>query len=326
MAFRVASTPDLLKGDGTPAFNESAFDELKRNPDIEWEWLPEDVAEITPDIAARYDALHVNTPRVTAASIARDDIRVKIIARNGVGFDNCDVAACAAKGITVTNTPKAIQRPVAVAALTLIFALSGRLMTKDKLVRSGRWNDRTDFMGTGLTGRTLGLIGAGGIGQELIPLARPFFRQIVVADPYVETGRLASLGAVKTEFASLLEQADFVVTACPLNAETHHLMNAATFAAMKPTASFINVARGPVHDEAALIKALQSGQIASAALDVSETEPLSVTSPLARMDNVILTPHALCWTDECFEAIARTALRSIVDVSLGKTPEHIVKP
>ena len=326
MAFRIASTRDLLKGDGTPAFNEAAFDELKRNADIQWEWLPEDLAEITPDIAARYDGLHVNAPLVTAETVARDDCRVKIIARNGVGFDNCDVVACAAKNITVTNTPKAIQRPVAVAALTLVFALSGRLMDKDRLVRTGRWNDRTDFMGTGLTGRTLGLIGAGGIGQELIPLALPFFRQIFVSDPYVETGKLAALGAVKTSFEQLLAESDFVVTACPLNDETHHLMNARAFAQMKPSASFINVARGPVHDEAALIRALQSNQIASAALDVTETEPLSVTSPLARMDNVILTPHALCWTDECFEEIARTALRSIVDVSLGKPPDHIVEP
>ena len=324
MTFRIASTTDLLKGDGTPAFNPAAFDELKRNPDIEWEWLPETVTEITPDIAARYDGLHVNTPLVTAATVARDDCRVKIIARNGVGFDTVDVAACAAKGITVTNTPHAIRRPVAVAALTLVFALSGKLMAKDNLVRTGRWNDRTDFMGLGLTSRTLGLIGAGGIGQELIPLALPFFRQIVVADPYVETGTLAGLGAVKVGMEDLLAQADFVVAACPLNDETRHIMNAAAFAAMKPTASFINVARGPIHDEPALIEALSSGQIASAALDVTEQEPIDPASPLIGMDNVILTPHALCWTDECFEDIARTALRSIVDVSLGERPVHVV--
>ena len=254
MAFRIGSTRDLLKGDGTPAFSPAAFDELKRNADIEWEWLPEAVNEITPEIAARYDGLHVNLPSVTAASVARDDCRVKIIARNGVGFDTVDVAACAARGITVTNTPKAIQRPVAVAALTLIFALAGRLMDKDRLVRTGQWNSRTDYMGTGLTGRTLGLIGAGGIGQELIPLAHPFFRQIIVADPYIETGTLAASGAVKVDLDTLLGQADFVVTCCPLNDETHHLMDARAFSAMKPTASFINVARGPVHDEAALIR------------------------------------------------------------------------
>ncbi|MEM1164437.1 MAG: NAD(P)-dependent oxidoreductase, partial [Pseudomonadota bacterium] len=316
MTFRIASTRDLLTADGRPAFGEAAFDELARNAEIEWEWLPEAVTEITPEIAARYDGLHVNLPSVTAASISGADCRLKIVARNGVGFDNVDVAACAARGISVTNTPFAIRRPVAVAALTLIFALSGRLMAKDRIARSGDWTARTDHMGTGLTGRTLGLIGAGGIGQELIPLARPFFDRVVVADPYVDPAVLIGLGADVFPFGEMLAVSDFVVAACPLNTETRHIMNADAFAAMKSNASFINVARGPVHDEAALVDALRTGQIASAALDVTEVEPLSAQSPLTDMDNVILTPHSLCWTDECFEDIARTALRSIVDVSL----------
>ncbi|MEQ8335471.1 NAD(P)-dependent oxidoreductase [Nisaea sp.] len=324
MAFRIGTTRDLLTASGKPAFNEAAFEELQGNPDIEWEWIPEDVSEITPDIAARYDGLHVNLPRVTAASVARDDCRVKIIARNGVGFDTVDVAACAAKGITVTNTPFAIRRPVAVAALTLIFALSGKLFTKDRIVREGRWNDRVEHMGIGLTGRRLGLIGAGGIGRELIPLARPFFREVQVYDPYIDAGLLTGLGAVKCSFEELVSEADFVVVACPLNNETHHLMNAAAFEQMKPTACFINVARGPIHDEAALCAALTSGQIAAAGLDVTEVEPIAPDSPLLGMTNTIVTPHALCWTDECFEDIARTALRSIVEVSLGRNPAHPV--
>lgn len=324
MAFRIGTTRDLLTASGKPAFNAAAFEELQGNPDIEWEWIPEDVSEITPDIAARYDGLHVNLPRVTATSVARDDCRVKIIARNGVGFDTVDVAACAAKGITVTNTPFAIRRPVAVAALTLIFALSGKLFTKDRIVREGRWNDRVEHMGIGLTGRRLGLIGAGGIGQELIPLARPFFREVLVNDPYVDADLYARLGAVKRSFDEVVSESDFVVVACPLNDETRHLMNAAAFGKMKPTACFINVARGPIHDEAALCAALTSGQIAAAGLDVTEVEPIAPDSPLLGMTNTIVTPHALCWTDECFEDIARTALRSIVQVSLGRDPVHPV--
>ena len=325
MSFKVGSTRDLLKANGEPAFTPDAFDEFDRNPDIEWEWIAEDVREITPDIAARYDAIHVNEPKVTAESIARDDCRVKIFARAGVGFDSVDVAACAAKGILVTNTPYAIRRPVAVAALTLIFALAGRLIIKDRLVREGRWMERTAHMGDGLTGRILGLIGAGGIGQDLIPLARPFFQEIVVADPFVDETVLEGLGARKCSLDEVLATADFVTAACPLNAKTHHLMGADAFAAMRRDAYFINVARGPVHDEAALIHALQSGDIAGAALDVTEVEPLDPTSPLTSMENVILTPHSLCWTDECFEDIARTALRSIVDVSLGNRPQHVVE-
>ena len=325
MSFKVGSTRDLRLANGEPAFTAAAFDEFDRNPDIEWEWIDEDVREITPDIAARYDAIHVNEPRVTAASVARDDCRGKVFARAGVGFDSVDVTACSAKGILVTNTPIAIRRPVAVAALTLIFALSGRLIVKDRLVREGRWMDRTSHMGEGLTGRTLGLIGAGGIGQEMIPLARPFFQDILVADPFVDEAVIERLGASKLAFDDLLAQADFLVAACPLNDQTRGLIGADAFSTMKRTASFINVARGPVHDEAALVDALQSGQIAGAALDVTEQEPLDPASPLTAMENVILTPHSLCWTDECFEAIARGALRSVVDVSLGQTPESVVK-
>lgn len=324
MVFKVGSTRDLVTASGKPAFNEAAFEELDRNPDVEWEWIPEDLTEITPDIAARYDAIHVNLPRVTAQSVARDDCRVKIFARNGVGFDTVDVAACAAKGITVTNTPFAIQRPVAVAALTLIFSLAGKMLIKDRLVRAGRWNDRVEHMGVGVSGRTLGLVGAGGIGQEFIPLARPFFREILVADPHVDDGVFQKIGARKVGFQEMLAACDFVCAMCPLNDDTHHIMNEDAFAAMKPGALFINVARGPVHDEAALVAALQSGHLAGAALDVTEREPLFPDSPLIDMENTILTPHSLCWTDECFEDIARTALRSIVDVSLGLDPAHPV--
>jgi D-3-phosphoglycerate dehydrogenase len=181
-------------------------------------------------------------------------------------------------------------------------------------------------MGTGLTGRKLGLIGAGGIGQELIPLARPFFEEIIVCDPYVDESVFDGLGVRKRSFEKLLAEADFVTALCPLNDETRHMMNAGAFAAMKRDACFINVARGPVHDEAALIEALRHGGIAGAALDVTEAEPLDPASPLTAMENVILTPHSLCWTDECFEAIARSALRAIVDVSLGLEPAHPVRP
>ncbi|WP_420404938.1 2-hydroxyacid dehydrogenase [Nisaea sp.] len=324
MTFKVATTRDLMNAAGEPIFDPALFDLLKANPGIEWEWLPEDVTEITPDIAARYDAIHINLPRVTAASVGRDDCRVKIFARNGVGFDTVDLEACKTKGIAVTNTPIAIRRPVAVAALTLIFALSGKLFKKDRIVRDGRWNDRVDHMGTGLTGRTLGMIGAGGIGQELIPLARPFFKEIQVCDPYVEAEVFQRLDARKASFDEVLGAADFLLVACPLNDETRHMIDADAFRRMKPTACFVNVARGPIHDEAALADALSSGEIAAAGLDVTEQEPISPDSPLLAMENTIITPHALCWTDECFDDIARTALQSILDVSEGREPVHRV--
>jgi len=309
---------------GEPAFPSAAFDVLAQNPDIEWEWLAEDVSEITPELMAAYDGLHVNLPPVRASCVAGGDVRCKIIARNGVGYDTVDVDAMTKAGITVTNTPIAVRRPVAVATLTLIFALAGRLFAKDKLVRTGRWNDRTDYMGTGLTSRTLGLVGAGSIGKEIMKLAGPFFKDIIASDPFADADEVAAAGGRLASFEEVLTAADFVVACCLLTDETRHLINADAFTRMKPDAYFLNVGRGPIHDEAALVDALRAGQIAGAGLDVTEEEPISPNSPLLGMDNTIITPHALCWTDECFEDIARTALQSIVDVSMGKTPVHVV--
>jgi len=325
MTFKVGVFSDLRNSRGEPIFGRKPLEVLNQ-PGLEWEWIEGDYPEITPEIAAKYDALHINLQRVTEASVSRPDRRVKIIARNGVGYDTVDVAACTRNGVLVTNTPLAVRRPVAVAALTLVFALAGRLFEKDELVRTNRWNDRNDFMGYGLTTRTLGLVGAGSIGQEIIRLARPFFGRIIATDPYVDAGAIKELGAELLPFDDVMRQSDFVVVCCLLSSETRHLINARAFSLMKRTAFFVNVGRGPIHNEAALVEALQTGQIAGAALDVTELEPLPSDSPLIRLKNTILTPHALCWTDECFEDIATTALTSIVDVMNGRRPKHLVNP
>ncbi|MEL6374897.1 MAG: NAD(P)-dependent oxidoreductase [Pseudomonadota bacterium] len=324
MTFKVGTTRDLLTANGEPCFGPRALEILKAEPAITWEWIPEDVDEITPDIAARYDALHVNLPRVTAASVARDDCRVKIVARNGVGYDTVDIPALTAKGIALTNTPLAIRRPVAVAALTMIFAMASRLREKDALVRAGRWNERTEFMGTGLMTRTLGLVGAGGIGQELMRLAKPFFANMVVADPFVDASHIDALGGQRLPLKDVASASDFLVVCCLLSDETRHLIDGDVFAAMKPQAYFFNVGRGPIVDEKALIEALREKRIAGAGLDVTYNEPIEADNPLLSFENVYVTPHALCWTDECFHQIAATALRSIVDVARGERPVHLL--
>jgi D-3-phosphoglycerate dehydrogenase len=323
--FRVGLTRDILTAGGEPSFGSGPLALLADDPHIEWEFLPESVDEITPDIMARYDGLYVNSPRVTAASVARSDLRVKIVSRHGVGYDSVDVAALAARGVVATNTPVAVRRPVAVAALTFIFALAGRLIEKDRLTRTGRWNERTSWMGLGLTTRTLGVVGAGGIGRELLALARPFGWKMLAADPFVEPADMTALGAELVTMERLLESSDFVVATVLLNAQTRHLMNAERFAQMKRGAYFINLSRGPIADEAALIAALQAGTIAGAGLDVFEQEPVAPDNPLLRMDNVLVTPHALCWTDECFDAIAREGLGCILDFANGRIPKSVIR-
>jgi phosphoglycerate dehydrogenase-like enzyme len=282
------------------------------------------VGELTADHAARYDALYVNMARTPAAAVARPDCRLRIVARHGVGYDSVDVPAMTRAGILVTNTPWPMPRPVATIALTFVLALAGKLMLKDRLTRTGRWHERMDHMGIGLTGRTLGVVGAGRIGRELLRMARVFDMRLLAADPYVNAVELATLGARKVDLPTLLRDADFVVAIPLLNDETRHLMSAPQFALMKRSAYFINVSRGPVVDEPALIAALQSGGIAGAALDVFEQEPVDPANPLLAMDNVIVTPHSLCWTDECFHNMATTGLASIVDALAGRVPEFVV--
>ena len=322
--FRVGLTRDLLTPGGEPSFGKGPLALLDDDPRIEWEYLPESATVITPDIMARYDGLYVNSPAVPAAAVARPDCRVRIVARHGVGYDSVDVAALAERGIVTTNTPVAIRRPVAVAALTMIFALAGRLFEKDRLTRANRWNERTAWMGLGLTTRTLGVIGVGGIGRELLGLARPFGWRMLAADPYLDPAVATGLGAKHVPLERLLAEADFVVTTVLLNDETRHLMNAQRFAQMKPSAFFVNLSRGPIADERALIAALRDRVIAGAALDVFEQEPVAADNPLLTMDNVIVTPHSLCWTDECFDHIAREGLACIVDFANGRRPRSIV--
>jgi D-3-phosphoglycerate dehydrogenase len=322
--FRVGITRDILDSRGEPAFGPAALAILDNAPNLDWEYLPEVVREFTPEHAARYDAIYVNLARTPASAVARDDCRLRVIARHGVGYDSVDVPAMTKAGVLVTNTPMAMPRPVATIALTFILALAGKMMLKDRLTRTGRWNERMDHMGMGLTGRTLGVVGAGRIGKEILRMARVFDLKLLAADPYTNALELDYLGARKVDLDALLREADFVVAIPLLNEATRHLFGAAQFALMKPSAYFINVSRGPVVDEPALIAALQSGRIAGAALDVFEQEPVDPANPLLAMDNVIVTPHSLCWTDECFHNMAMTGLTSIVDALSGRCPEFVV--
>jgi D-3-phosphoglycerate dehydrogenase len=322
--FRVGISADLRGADGTPIFGHAPLSQLDA-PDIGWEWLPPR-DRIGPEEVAGHDALYINTPLVPVDAFAAGAGRLLVIARHGVGYDSVDVAACTAAGVLVTIQPDGVRRPLAVAALTLVLALSQRLLIKDRLTRSGGWARRTDHMGDGLTGRTLGVVGAGNVGKELLGLARPFFGRVLACDPYVDPAVIIGCGAAPADFPTLLAESDFVVLLVPLDATTRHLVGAAELARMKPTACLVNVARGPVVEEAALIAALQSGRLAGAALDVFAQEPVAPDNPLLAMPQVIVTPHSLCWTDECFAGIAESGLRSIRAVLAGEVPANAVNP
>ncbi len=322
-SFRVGVTRDFLNPDGTLGFGDIGLSVLDEDPSIDWEFLAENVDTLRSEQVADYDALLVLKPRVAEETVVGAP-RLKVVARFGVGYDSVDVAACTKNGVLLTITPDGVRRPVAVSAITLLLALSHKLLIKDQMTREGRWDEKLIHMGQGLTGRTIGLIGLGNIGQEILRLARPFEMRAIGYDPYADAAKLADLGVELVDLDDLLKTADYIVICCALVPETHHLIDASKIELMKSGAYLINVARGPIVDQTALTTALQEKQIAGAALDVFEQEPVDPNDPVLKLDNVIVTPHGICWTDELFLGNGQAACRSIVDVAQGRVPQFVV--
>ena len=242
----------------------------------------------------------------------------------GVGYDSVDVKACTDNGVILTNTPDGVRRPVATSILALMLALSHKLLTKDRITREGRWAETTNYMGVGLTGKTVGSIGVGNIGGELFRLLAPLEMVHLAYDPYAKPEDAAKLRVRLVDKETIFRESDFVCINTPLTPETRGFIGAREFSLMKPTAYFINTARGPVVDEPALHAALAERRIAGAALDVFAQEPIGRDNPLVTLDNVIVTPHSICWTDEFFRNNAESAFRSVAAVAAGRAPTYVV--
>lgn len=325
MTFRVALSADFQKPDGSPAFPSFDLSPLDDARDIEWSFVPVTDGRIAADDIEGFDALILLAPRFDRDSFPGDG-RLSLIARFGVGFDTVDVDACDANGVALVITPGGVRRPVATCILTFLLALSTKLMIKDGLTRRGPegWAERAQHMGTGLVGRTLGSVGIGNIGAEMFRLVAPLDMKLIACDPFADPAVAEGLGVTLVGLDELFARSDFLAINCPLNDETAGLVNADRLALMKPSAYLINTARGPIVDESALIDALREGHIAGAALDVFEQEPSSADNPLAAMDNVIMTPHALCFTDQCFANIGAADIDAVMAVMRGSKPDGIV--
>jgi D-3-phosphoglycerate dehydrogenase len=323
--FQIGVTRDFLKPDGSLGFGDIGLSLLDADPSVMWSFLPENEPLLSPEIVAPYDGLLVLAPRVTADTV-RTAGRLRIVARFGVGYDNVDVNACTQSGVIVTITPDGVRRPVAVAVMTFLLALTHKLLIKDRLTRDGRWADKLGYMGQGLTGRMLGIVGLGNIGREVLRLAAPFDMQHIAFDPFISPQDLHGLDVTLVDLDELLAQSDYVVVCCALTPQTRHLINEERLRLMRRTSYLINVSRGPVIDQSALTRALQEHRIAGAGLDVFEAEPIDPADPLLQLDNVILAPHAICWTDECFLNNGKSACQSLLDVAAGRRPQYVVNP
>ena len=321
--FRIGYTKDFLNAKGEVGWGDIALDLLDGVPDVEMAFLREHEPVLTPGNAADYDALAVLGSRVTA-ELVDNAPRLAVVARFGVGYDNVDLEACTRNGVAVTITPDGVRRPMAATAMTFILALAHRLLEKDKLTREGRWNQKLDYMGYGIAGRTLGSIGLGNIAREMFQLAAPWGMRHIAHDPYLTPEQAAGTGVELADLETLLRESDFVVVLCKLTDETHHLINAERLRQMKPGAFLVSIARGPIVDEEALYAALTDGTIRGAAMDVFEQEPVDPANPILKLENVIVAPHALCWTDECARGNGSGVLESILDVRAGRAPKHVV--
>lgn len=320
-AFRVGVTRDVRGSDGRLAL-PVGLEPLER-AGVEWEFLADHPAELTSDLVEGYDALLHFSGGITAATL--DGNRsLALVARYGVGLDTVDLDACTQQGVAVTITSDGIRRPMASAALALVLALSHRLLERDAVVRAGGWQEgRFGIVGLGLTGRTLGVIGFGTIGRELVRLAAPHGMRTLVAAPHLSPRDAAEAGVEAVELETLLAESDVVVVCCRLTPETHHLLDASRLARMKPTALLVNVARGAIVDEKALAEALRDGRLAGAGLDVFEREPVDPASPLLGLGNVVVAPHALGYTDELFRGCIESACSAILAVAAGRVPHHV---
>ena len=262
--------------------------------------------------------------KVTAEVLGADNIRAKILGSNGVGFNHIDLDAARAAGLTVTNTPEVLTDCTADLAMTLLLSVARRAGEGERHLRNGEWTGwrPTHMMGTSVTGKTLGLIGMGRIARAVAArAAHGFNMKIIFHDPFPPRAEdLEGLNATQCESPeAVFAEADFVSLHCPGSKETYHLISTDAFKAMKPGAFLINTARGDVIDEAAMVDALQNGEIAGAGLDVFEKEP-TVTEALKSMENVVLLPHLGSATEETRKAMGMRVVDNIEAFFAGETP------
>ncbi len=273
---------------------------------------PEQILELVKDV----DAIALRSDTKVTAEVIAAAPKLKVVGRAGVGVDNIDIEAATDRGVIVMNTPSG--NTIAAAELTFAHMLAGArfIVPASQSMSEGRW-DRKKYTGSELNGKTLGILGLGRIGTELAKRAMAFQMEVLAYDPYLTETRAKSLGVTLATFDEVIEKSDFVSVHIPLTKETRHMVGKEAFARMKDGARLVNCARGGIIDEAELIKALESGKLASAGLDVYEDEPPPEDSPLRSVKNLVLTPHLGASTEEAQENVGIDVAKQMIDTLKG---------
>ncbi len=338
--FDLKFTGDLSDAAGNPT-SDLAWDLLAQAPHIRYGFLedqqpkPNDPSyqnmlysmEIKPHHVSNANGIVTCRPWVKSSAFVNGADRLVAIGRAGIGYDKIDLKACTANDVVVFNSPHGLTHSTASAALIFILALSRRFLLQERIVREYRWDLQKEALGDDLAGQTLGIVGLGQTGRELARLIAPFNMRIIAFSPHADPAQAKALGvALVGSLDELLRESDYVSLHGRLDARTHRMIGDRELRLMKPTAFFVNVARGEMVDEDALIRCLRERRIAGAGLDVFETEPLPLTSPLLELDNVLLTPHWLCSTRQAGRATIVPIIEGMLRVSRGELPPNILNP
>ncbi|MFY9638953.1 MAG: phosphoglycerate dehydrogenase [Methanobacterium sp.] len=300
--------------------NKKGIDELK------------DIAEVVTnftiskeeliDVIKDFDAIIVRSRTKVTREVIEASNKLKVIARAGVGVDNVDVQAATERGVMVINAPESTSITVAEHTMGLILALSRKIAIADSSVKNGKW-EKSRFMGIELNGKTLGVIGMGRIGSQVVTRSKAFGMETIVYDPYITEKTASELGVTVVDLETLIKNSDVMTIHVPLTSETKHLIAREQLEMMKNNAFLVNCARGGIINEDDLYEALATGKIRGAGLDVFENEPPE-DSPLLGLDNVVLTPHIAASTSEAQRDAAIIVANEIKKVFMEQSPKNVI--
>ena len=315
-------------------YNPVMAERLEREPDIELKTVDRDGPEenVWPDLS-RAHAFQVSSAKdelpkrwfVTAQLLERCP-QLLCVSSNGAGYDTVDVPACTKAGVLVVNQAGGNAQSVAEHTIGLMLDVTRRISENDRLLRTERGFSREDIMGNEMSGKVLGIVGIGHIGTRVARLARAFDMTVLAIDPYLTEEEIARRGATAVAMDELLARSDFVSLHCPRDKDTMNMMDAKAFGKMKAGAIFITTARGGIHNEAALLQALESGHLGGAGLDVWDKEPPPLDHPLLRLKNVVATYHTAGVTHEARRNMALYAAEQIVGILKGGRPPRLINP
>jgi phosphoglycerate dehydrogenase-like enzyme len=340
-AFKVLYSGDYLNSSGQFVRPDMGLDLLQNVPFIQTGFMldqapqPNDPGysdrlyslEVTADHVAGANGLIICRPWVKPSAFSYGAANLVAIGRGGAGYDKIDVVACTANDVLVFNSPNSLVHSTAAAALTFILALAKRLPEHERMARTGCWDRQAEITGDDLPGMTLGIVGLGHTGAELARLIAPFKMQILAFSPRADAAKARELGVTLVpSLADIFRESDFISLHCRLEPHTHNMIGEREFWLMKSTAYFINVARGELVQQEAMVRGLREGWIRGAALDVFREEPLPADDPLTKLDNVILAPHWLPATRQACYATQASVAEGMRRVASGLLPDNILNP